>query len=198
MILIGTETKAGTFCIAVLPQGELAARVKEITKEFRERFASAIAFRNIPYIPLTGTFRLTPELLPQLRFALRSRLAEYSPFTTEIRGFAGIPEHTICLCVVNTRPFAELARVVAAQVKIKFARGTAISQPHLAVAHRDLSSENYRLALPEFRERSFHAVMQVPSVYLIQQDRGWKLIEEFSLSGHRDYSPRQMDLFASP
>lgn len=191
--------KAESYFIAVLPEPHIATEAKAFSKEFKDRFASSTSFRNIPHVSLTGIFRISPVLLPQIRFALRGRLSEYAPFTSELNGFDGFDEHTIYIRVMNQKPFAELGRASSTLLKAKIGRSPGfVATAHLTVAYRDLSSENYRLALPEFRKRPFHAVMQVRSVCLMHQNRGWQLVEEFFLSGDGDYSPRQMDLFAPP
>lgn len=191
--------KPQSYFIAAIPDSGIAERTKAISREFKDRFAASASFRNIPNISVSGIFRIAPALLPQVRFALRGRLAEYTAFASELSGFDGFDEHTIFIRVMNQKPFVELGRAISALLKLRIGRSPGfMATPHLTVAYRDLSSENYRLAISEFRKREFHAVMQIASLCLMHQDRGWKLIEEFPLAGKRDYTPRQMDLFVAP
>jgi 2'-5' RNA ligase len=184
------------YLIAVLPPAEIASFARAAAKEFSQRFQSHASHKNIPHISMIGMTIPDESVVAGLRLAMRKMLSEYQPFKSILNGFDGFAEHTIYIRVMEQGPFRFLGEKLNQLIGDRLGRKPGfVRNPHLTVAYRDLTRENFHAALPEFKARKYEALLEVNSVCLLRQNYGWKLVEEFPLAGSLGYDSRQAELF---
>src|SRR5699024_3587183 len=71
--------------------------------------------------------------------------------------------------------------------------------PHMTVAFRDLSSENFQQAWQEFKDRSFDYVFEVNSIFLLKHDyTRWQPFYEFTFSEGQHLNTKTKVYFSEP
>lgn len=172
------------YFIAVIPGGELQERIKEIRQDFARRFNSRRALKVIPHITLKAPFIIPAELHPGLLQWFGDFTPEQKTFITSLNSFGAFPNKgkpVVFIRPVNhaelsmlqqhlINSFKEFAPFLLQPVDKKFT-------PHVTVAYRDLSPDNFQLAWSEYKDKAFEGVFEVNEVHLLQHTGGqWHVI----------------------
>jgi len=157
--MIMEPTSNQRFFLALLPPQPIQDAANEIKQYFADRYASCAAFKSPPHITLQPPFLWDCHQLSQLADALQTFAATQSPITITLDGFAAFPPRVIFLHVIPSPELltlqAQLITFVENTLGIRdYADRDRPFHPHLTVASRDLTPQNFKLAWDEFQGRS--------------------------------------------
>ena len=168
----------GLYFIAVVPQEKLAEKAKQFSKDFADRFNSVKSYKNFPHITVIKPFNLddSHEIFLVENF---SEMKIKSPsFDLKLKGFGCFANRTnpvIFIKPENTADLQKLYDEVHPQMNFH-----PISEfhPHLTVAYRDLTFDNYKKAWEEYQTKTFEDSFLADKVCLFKHDgKKWNLLK---------------------
>lgn len=156
-----TAAKLQRFFIALLPPPKIQADANAIKQEFADRYESRAAQKSPPHITLQAPFERPLDELSQLEQQLFDFAAQQDPISITLDGFAPFPPRVIFIQVQRSPELlalqVQLAVWLEERLNLVDPRSAGRSfQPHMTVAFRDLTKQNFHLAWQEFQGRSFH------------------------------------------
>lgn len=170
------------YFVAIEPQPDLSTEIRSVTHDFAERFASSKAFRSFPHITVIPPFKFDEANESEvtgkfLKFELKTR-----KFNVRLNGFACFehPKHPVIF--IKPEPSPSLSELYESTVKAMHFNYVENFHPHLTVAYRDLSFENFQKAWNEYADRDFERTMQVKDLNLYKHfDGRWNVISSREL-----------------
>jgi len=176
--------RQGLYFIGILPPDDIATKVQQVKKESVEKYDSKEAYNKPPHFTLQIPFKAPEEIeeviVPQLIFFAE----EQEPFTVNLSGFNHFRKDVIFIDVEDPTPMkslhAELIEYLRNEMGFTNRSKNNSFTPHMTVAYRDLTTDNFERAWKEFRDRSFDDSFQVGSIYLLKHDyTRWQPFYEF-------------------
>lgn len=176
------------FFLALLPPPEIQARITAIKHEFSDRFNSRHAFKSPPHITVFPPFKWPKSQVNQF-----DCLADFAATQTQIHvtlsGFGVFSPRVIFVRPLQSpvliEAYDQLQVFLADRLELvdPMAKKRAFS-PHVTVANRDLSTENFRAAWAEFEGRAFDAEFMATHLTLLQHTgHHWEIAREWELRG---------------
>jgi len=173
------------FFIALVPPQSIQDQANEIKQYFADRYASRAAQKSPPHITFQAPFEWPLDQMPQLVQPLEEFAANRPAIPITLDGFAAFPPRVIFIDVHRTPELVgrqqELAVFLAERCGIVDTRsqGRAFA-PHMTVAFRDLTRQNFKVAWQEFEGRSLFAeFIATHLVLLIHTGQRWIVHQEF-------------------
>ncbi|RQP09088.1 MAG: 2'-5' RNA ligase family protein [Chryseobacterium sp.] len=163
------------FFIAVAPDEELTAEIRKINKDFAERFDSEKALKSFPHITLVPPFSVKEEDEAALKEHFESIELTVQPFEQRLKDYGCFERKnpTIFIRPENTEELQQLHKEVAVKMDKEINENF---HPHLTVAFRDLTKENFAEAWKEYQDKEFTASFTVDRVGLYRHDgKQWEL-----------------------
>jgi len=170
------------FFIALLPPLAIQSYVNQLKQEFADRYASRGAQRSPPHITLQPPFEWLVEQVPVLEECLINFTANRESVPVMLSGFGAFPPRVIYINVVKTQVLltlqTDLMVYLEATLGIKLdpvSKNRAFS-PHMTVAFRDLTRQNFRVAWSEFQQRHLQFEFTATELTLLIHDgRRWNV-----------------------
>lgn len=173
------------YFIAVVPPADLRSEVKVLKEEMQQRFGAGHALKSPAHITLQMPFRWEEVKESALIDLLQHFASSQKPFSLRLMGFDAFAPRVIFLRVMEHKPFLPL-KADLQDTLLKSGMISSKSQyhpfhPHMTIATRDLSSESFELAWPEYSDRKFEAGFRVNSLCLLKHNgRDWDILREFA------------------
>ena len=166
------------YFIAIEPTSDLIKKIKELQRDFAERFQSKKAFQNFPHITIIPPFmhdeKNESEVLGQF---LKTEI-QTQPFEIILKDFACFRNKkspVIFIKPSNADSLNQLYEEINVSMEsFNYVRNF---NPHLTVAYRDLTSENFEKAWEEYEDKDFKERFDVQKVGLYKHfNQRWNLI----------------------
>jgi 2'-5' RNA ligase len=173
------------FFIALLPTPEIQAYANEVKQYFSDRYHSRAAQKSPPHITLQPPFEWPIDDLPRLEQHLSSFVLGQSPFPVTLQNFAAFPPRVIYINVLKTPELLTLYHALLNDLESNLAiTDPQLSArpfvPHITVAFRDLTRDNFKAAWSEFQSRSLQFEWHVRDLTLLMHDgQRWNIYREF-------------------
>ncbi|TVP65701.1 MAG: 2'-5' RNA ligase family protein [Nodularia sp. (in: Bacteria)] len=174
------------FFIALLPPQHIQEYANQIKQYFADHYASRGAQKSPPHITLQPPFEWSDTNVPQLEASLREFAHGRESIPITLNGYAAFPPRVIYIDVVKSQALlslqADLMAYAATNLEIiDQASQTRPFAPHMTVAFRDLTKQNFRLAWPEFVQRSLDFEFTAENLTLLLHDgQRWNIKSEFA------------------
>lgn len=167
------------YFIAVVPDETLHRKIREVQADFAARFSARKALANFPHITLIPPFRREAESNVIERFMELSLRKE--PFDVELCNFGSFQNRNNPVIFIELGHSADLFSLQRFFAE-KFPVNYNIFHPHITVAYKDLSMENYDAAWEEYIKKVFSGTMRISSVHLYRHSDGkWNDIAKIPL-----------------
>jgi len=182
---LGIETKH-RFFIALLPPQQICDYVTGIKQHFADSYASRAALKSPPHITLQPPFEWASEAVPQLEQCLSKFAVSRSRVPITLSGFGAFPPRVIYINVLKTPELLTLQKELMADVEASLGIVHAVSKqrpfaPHMTVAFKDLTKQNFRDAWPEFQQRELHFDFTPAHLTLLMHDgKRWNIHSDYS------------------
>ena len=172
------------YFIALIPHMELRGKIEVLKKEMKERFNAKHALKSPAHITLQMPFRSSNKIEQSLIKTLGEFAALQDSFKISISGFDCFKPRVIFVKVINHAPILSLHKKLIPDLSTKVEIGKKeISQnihPHMTIATRDLSTQNFNKAWGEFKNREFEASFLCKSLFLLKHNgKFWDIFQEF-------------------
>ncbi|MGL5062752.1 MAG: 2'-5' RNA ligase family protein [Microcoleus sp.] len=174
---------------ALIPPPDIQQHITEIKLYFAQYYNSRGALKLPPHITLQPPFEWPVADVPKLEESLRAFAASRLPVAVTLSGFGAFAPRVIYADVVRSSLLLELQQdlmsYVAANLGIVHpADRTHPFVPHMTVAFRDLTEENFHAARLEFAGRSLYFEFTAPALTLLIHDGDrWNVGTEFLFAG---------------
>ncbi len=173
------------YFIALLPNAEIQDQVTRLKQYCCDRYQSQAALRSPPHVTLYPPFWWPDESVEELEGALETFSCQAAPVELILDGFAAFAPRVIYIHVAPTPALktlqAQLVKAVAKPLNLPPTQRHPFT-PHMTIAFRDLTKENFRSAWADFREQSFAARCWVSHLtLLLHNSRRWQIYREFLL-----------------
>jgi 2'-5' RNA ligase len=179
---MNTDTACATlrdrYFIALLPPQEMQDYANQVRQYFSDRYNSRKAFSSPPHITLIPPFDWNqgPESIQQ---ALTAFAQTTAPFTIRLSGFGHFPQNVIYINVLKDGPLLSLQSHLADHCRETLGLTSRYSNqivdrpfvPHMTVAFRDLTTENFNHAWIEFESKLLGLSNQSDQSYQFLGDR---------------------------
>ncbi|NES01566.1 MAG: 2'-5' RNA ligase family protein [Okeania sp. SIO2F4] len=171
--------------VAIVPPENIQNQVTEIKEYFAREYNSSHALKSVPHITLQPPFKWPTENLTLLQESLETFAQKCSTFPITLSGFSAFPPRVIYVNVVKTPELLKIQQDLIGFTETTLGIVHPPSKirpfsPHVTVAFRDLSKQNFRTAWLEFRERSLHFEFTASQLtLLIHNGKRWDICNEF-------------------
>lgn len=150
-------------------------------------FTSRHAQKSPPHITLQPPFRWVNADVPRLEAFLQEFAHQKQSLLITLNGFNAFPPRVIYIDVVRSQELLQLQAHLMAQIEAKLGIIDKVGRkrpftPHVTVAFRDMSRQNFKAAWPEFAHRQVDFEFMADRLTLLIHDgRCWQLKSEFGL-----------------
>jgi len=173
------------FFIALLPPLEIQDYANEIKQYFAQTYESRAAQKSPPHITLQPPFEWQLDTLPVLEQCLKTFADTRMPVPVTLNGFGAFVPRVIYINVLKTPELLTLQNDLMAYLEVSLGIVERVSKsrpfaPHMTVAFRDLTRQNFRAAWSEFQHRQLEFEFTAPQLTLLIHDgRQWNVSAEF-------------------
>ncbi|ODG98936.1 2'-5' RNA ligase [Nostoc sp. KVJ20] len=174
------------FFIALLPSQDIQDYVNQIKQDFADRYSSSGALKSPPHITLQPPFEWADANLPLLEASLKEFARGQQPLAITLRGFDAFVPRVVYINVVRSQDLLTLQANLMAYTESNLGIVDQVSKtrpftPHITVAFRDLTKQNFKAAWPEFEKRQLHFEFTADKLTLLLHDgKRWNIKSEFA------------------
>jgi 2'-5' RNA ligase len=173
------------FFVALLPPELIQDQVRQIQSDFEFRYSTKATLKAPPHITLIPPFELSKDRIEPLQIELEKFAKTRSPFMINLSGFAAFPPRVIYLDVVpnSVLPnlYVDMAATLVNTLSIIDPYASRPFVPHMTVAFRDLTPDNFELAWAEFRDRKINFEFEATNLALLEHDgQKWNVLSNFA------------------
>lgn len=179
-----TQSK-NLFFIALLPPQEIQDYANEIKQYFAQSYNSRHAQKSPPHITLQPPFEWSLDALPVLEQSLRAFAQTRTAVPISLNGFGAFVPRVIYINVLKTPELLAVQTDLMAYLEESLGIVHEVSKkrpfsPHMTVAFKDLTKQNFRAAWPEFQHQELKFEFMASHLTLLMHDRSrWNISSEF-------------------
>ncbi|MBN3887364.1 MAG: 2'-5' RNA ligase family protein [Nostoc sp. JL34] len=173
------------FFIALVPPQDIQDYTNQIKQYFADRYVSSGALKSPPHITLQPPFEWADANLPLLEASLKEFASGQQPVVITLREFDAFVPRVIYINVVRSQELLTLQANLMAYTESNLGIVDKVSKicpfaPHMTVAFRDLTKQNFKAAWPEFEKRQLHFEFTANQITLLLHDgKRWNIKSEF-------------------
>ncbi|WP_193199601.1 2'-5' RNA ligase family protein [Nostoc sp. MG11] len=174
------------FFIALLPTQDIQDYANQIKQYFAEQYASKGAQKSPPHITLQPPFEWADDKLPLLKACLRQFASGQKSIPVTLNGFSAFAPRVIYINVDRSQALLTLQADLMAYAESNLGIVDEVGKtrpfaPHMTVAFRDLTKQNFKAAWPEFENRQLYFEFTAEKLTLLIHDgRRWNIKSEFA------------------
>lgn len=171
--------------VALVPPENIQNQVTGIKEHFAQNYNSSHALKSVPHITLQPPFKWPTTDLTLLQDSLENFAQNCSTFSITLSGFAAFVPRVIYINVVKTPELLKIQQDLIGFTETTLGIVHPPSKirpfsPHVTVAFRDLTKQNFRAAWVEFREKTLDLEFRASQLtLLIHNGKRWDLCNEF-------------------
>jgi 2'-5' RNA ligase len=173
------------FFVALLPPQDIQDYANQVKQHFADNYASRHAQKSPPHITLQPPFEWSNADVSRLEAALGEFASQQQSLSVTLTGFAAFPPRVIYIDVVRSQALVTLQADLMAHMEASLEIVDKVGKkrpfaPHMTVAFRDLTKQNFNAAWPEFAQRQLYFEFAADKLTLLNHDgRRWNITTEF-------------------
>ena len=178
------------FFVSLLPPQDIQDYANQIKQYFADNYASRHAQKSPPHITLQPPFEWANDQVSRLEASLREFASQQKSLQVTLSGFSAFAPRVIYIDVVRSQELLQLQAALMAHMETDLGIVDEVGKkrpfaPHMTVAFRDLTKQNFKAAWPEFENRELHFEFAADKLTLLIHDgKRWNIKSEFAfLSG---------------
>ena len=172
------------YFIAIIPKRELRYKIHLLKEDFAARFNSRKALKVYPHITLKSPMKCPAEEHDNLLSWFKTSIIDETSFAIELKDFGAFHNKSNPVVFVNpveSKALRLLQKQIVSSLKSLMPQYiTPVDEhfhPHMTIAYRDLSPDNFEQAWLEYRDKKFSDIFEIDAVHLLQHDtRKWNII----------------------
>ena len=151
----------------------------------KEKFQSSHSLNAPPHITVLSPFNLREKDRGEVSDLFSSFLKDFQSFEIELKDFSAFGNRVIFIDVIKTEILTEIQSGLVKLAKeheslFNYNYHAKTYHPHLTLAFKDLTEENFYAMQEEYKSKSFKASFMAESVFLLKHDgKNWQVDEEF-------------------
>lgn len=177
------EVFMSLYFVATEPSQELSEKIREVQKDFAENYEAIKALKNFPHITLIPPFHFDEQKEAEIVGHFKKVNLDQPKFELKLNGFDSFqnPRNpVIFIKPENCEPLKKLYNELKSGMPYHFLDHF---NPHLTVAYRDLTFENFEKARKVYSDKEFTGNFEINRIGLYKHfDRKWNLIAERKLN----------------
>jgi len=169
------------FFIALLPPLQIQEYANEIKQYFADKYASKHAQKSPPHITLQPPFNWADSNVTVVEECLTNFARGRSSVPITLSGFAAFAPRVIYINVVRNQELLTLHADLMVHVESQLGIVDKVGKkrpfaPHMTVAFRDLTRQNFQAAWQEFQHRELYFEFTASELTLLRHDgRRWNV-----------------------
>jgi len=171
------------YFFALLPPFNIVAEVDEIKREFAEKYESVKALKSPAHITVISPFFANEEFEIAIEKQIEGFIKTSEPFGISLNGFGEFNKKVIFVEVDQNEQLQNFYKKFSAfftSLGFEVASMNKFFHPHITVAFRDLTNENFEKAWLKFKKREFKDAFSASSIHLLKhKDDMWHVVKEF-------------------
>ena len=180
------------YFIALLPTAEAGKEIIRLKQEFAEKYGARHAVKVLPHITLQVPFTADPLLEKTITAELTEFAATLSPFEVSLNGFGSYPHKEQKVLYINVEKgpaIMETHQRLMSFLRKEFGFSNMLARnnfnPHITVAFRDLTAEQFQAAWPEYEHRNFRLSFKVNNLYFLRHNGiSWEVLHKCRLGAN--------------
>lgn len=169
------------YFIAAIPPVYLANYITGVKQSIAEKYDSKAALNQPPHITVVPPFELDESKEESLYQLVENYLKNTYPFLLTLENYGSFPPKVIFIDVVPNHQLNELAnnlsKVLQEQEIVKPSNYS--YHPHVTVAFKDLTEENYKLAWEEYKDKNVYFNWDLNQISLLKYvDKQWLVVKD--------------------
>lgn len=178
---------SGLYFIALIPPESIKENIQEIKLNFRDTYNSSHSLNAPPHITLLSPFRLTDGKENELSQILEELSSKLHPVKIELKDFDVFEPRVIFIDVIQSSDLTRAQKLIEEGARayseiFNYNYAQRPFHPHLTLAFKDLSKENFYKAWEEFKEKSFQADFVAEQICLLKHNgKRWNVAKAFDL-----------------
>lgn len=178
------------YFIALIPHDTVANEVTGFKNDFALNYNSSKALRTMPHITLKAPFKLTTKEHNGLLKWFENIRPSVDNFMVELEDFGSFENKdnpVIYVKPIMSPALERLQKAILTSFENTYPHITiALTErrfhPHMTIAFRDLSPEQYERAIDVYQHKKYSAAFRAESFYLLQHDgEKWTIIARHGL-----------------
>lgn len=178
------------YFIALIPHDTVAGEVTGFKNDFAQNYNSSKALKSMPHITLKAPFKLAEKGHNGLLKWFENIRPAVDAFNVELEDFGSFDNKDNPVIYVKPVMSPGLERLQKAILtgfenaypEIKIAYTERHFHPHMTIAFRDLTPEQYERAIDVYQHKKYSATFKADHFYLLQHDgEKWNVIAEHDL-----------------
>ncbi|MBW4603803.1 MAG: 2'-5' RNA ligase family protein [Calothrix sp. FI2-JRJ7] len=175
------------FFIALIPPQHILDYVNQVKQYFADNYNSRSALKSPPHITLQPPFQWHEGNVTQLEEHLKNFASNRTGVPVILNQYGAFPPRVIYIDVINT---PELIALQSDLITYMESIGiydpntkTRTFTPHMTVAFRDLTKQNFKVAWQEFEHRQINFEFGADNICLLLHDgKRWNVLSKFQFS----------------
>ncbi|GAA6623930.1 2'-5' RNA ligase family protein [Scytonema sp. NUACC26] len=173
------------YFIALLPPQKVQDYANQIKQYFADKYASSHAQKSPPHITLQPPFEWADTDIPLLEEHLATFASSQHSIPIVLNGYAAFIPRVIYIDVVRSPELLTLHLNLMSYLETHLAIIDKVGKtrpfvPHMTVAFKDLTRQNFKAAWSEFEKSQVHFELTVSVLTLLVHDgRRWNIKSEF-------------------
>lgn len=173
------------YFVAVIPPSPVFEQVQEKRLYFKNEFGSSHALKSPPHITLLAPFNTSDENEDAIISLFEEISSNQNPFEVVLKDYSAFPPKVIYVDVLQNEPLNDLQERLEREVRkrneiFKYNYKKRKFTPHMTLALRDLSEENFKKAWTEFKDAGFNANFSATSFSLLKHNqKKWNVLRTF-------------------
>ncbi len=179
------------FFIALLPPQAIQDYATGIKLHFAQRFSSRHALKSPPHITLQPPFKWRIDREQELNQSIATFAQTQAPIPIALNGFAAFAPRVIYINVDQTEPLLTLHQTLIEHLETTIALVDPKDKsrpytPHMTVAFRDLTKQNFKVAWQTFKDRELYFEFTASHLTLLRHTGNWTIDQEFPFDGAKN------------
>ncbi len=171
------------YFLAIVPTEPLLSSLQEEKERFSALYHTSHALKSPPHITLYKPFRWEDEqaLISKLEEAVK----DMPSFALNLKDYGAFAPRVIFVDVEGSEKLGMLKNAVEETMAdaLQVEKEHRPFAPHLTLAHKDLSPQNFKKAWHELKEKPFQASFEVEGFWLLKHNgRKWEMDRFINLS----------------
>jgi len=169
------------YFVAILPSAEVQQKITEVKEIVSERYQSKHALKTPPHITMFLPFKFNKKEESLLAIKIEEILYHKNRFNISLSNFSCFPPRVIFIKVEDTPELQSLKRDFNKKFEELELIDLSFKQkgfhPHITIAHRDLSPQNFKKAWSHFEKESFTAEFKFMGLTLLRHNgKHWEIL----------------------
>ncbi len=173
-----------SFYIALIPPKHILDCVTQVMQHFADNYSSRAALKSPPHITLQPPFKWDESNITQLQQHLKNFALSRTHVLVRLNQYGAFPPRVIYIDVLNTPELTALqSDLMTYMESIGICDQNAKTRPftpHMTVAYRDLTKQNFKAAWQEFEHRQVNFEFFADNISLLLHDgKRWNVSSQF-------------------